>query len=175
MNGRKNDDWLIGKLLEETYQSLPEGELSKSPDDLLQYFDAHQNKSAPDSRDHLLTGYLKGQGIVFSSLSFNRRSGCFRAAIGDTCLDIPSNWGVFSSIEVDRAENQLIQIKKAEDSLGLCEVLSSLIPYDSDMVILTHHGRNYLVLTREGEERDVSWLLKYLGLSENSQQTKAAA
>jgi hypothetical protein len=175
MSGKKPKDWFIGKLVEETYLFVPDEEISKSPDDLFDYFTSHeqQDKNAANARDGMLFSYLSEHGLVFSDLKKYQSSGMFRAVIKENVFDFPCNWGPFRELE-SMSANAMKYVDRRSDEAILAEVISAELGYEAELVILTHEHRPYVAFIREGNEEDVEWIEKYLGLEQPVPVKKAA-
>ena len=157
------DDLFIHKLLEETYQFLPEDETAKSPAELFKYFQNHDNIDRYDSRDSILFSYLNKNGVPFAPLEYLKDSGCFRLNLQKTVYDIPSNWSIFAELK-QISGNELIIINEASDKDHLRKVFSQSLSKDVDLLILINQGRLYFSLISAESEEIVCWVSKYLGL-----------
>jgi hypothetical protein len=172
MKTKPSDDWFIGKLLEETYQCVPSDELSKSPGDLLDYFTNHKSQPKNSSRDLVLRNYFQNHGLVIAPLEYRIKSKCYRMTINNLVLDFPSNWGLFESLESLSATDYFM-ISKKEDKTSLAIILSQVVSYPADIVVMTDAGEKFLALIRESSEEDKDWLTSFFGLNENEQKKAA--
>ena len=75
-----SDDLFIHKLLEETYDSIPQEEQSLGHSDLKNYFESkNENES--------------------SEISVKKYKDFYRIEIDGNEIDFPNNWGIFSDLE----------------------------------------------------------------------------
>jgi hypothetical protein len=167
MKSKPNDDWFIGKLLEETYQHVPNEESSKSPSDLFDYFKNHSSQPKISSRDYLLQSYFQSHGLVLAPLVYRNTSQCYRMQFDNLVFDFPSNWGIFKNLK-SLASRDFVIVSKKEDSTSLASVLSEVVAYPADIVVITHSGEKFLALTRESSEEDRDWLTNFFGITETN-------
>jgi len=166
MKSKPSDDLFIGKLLEETYQHVPKEESSKSPSDLFDYFKNHTSQAKISSRDYLLQSYFQSHGLVLAPLSYRNTSQCYRMKLDNLIFDFPSNWGIFKNLKYLNTRDFII-VSRKEDSTSLAAVLSEVVAYPADVVVITDSGEKFLALTRESSEEDREWLSNFFGLTDS--------
>lgn len=172
MKNKPNEDWFIGKLLEETYQCVPNEETSRSASDLLNYFINHKSHPKKSSRDYVLRNYFQSHGLILAPLHYRSKTQCYRMSINGLVFDFPSNWGVFKSLGSLESTDYVL-VSKKDDNTSLATVLSDVVSYPADIVVLVDSGEKFLALTRESSEEDRDWLSNFFGLLD-SDNKKAA-
>lgn len=163
----KPDDLFISRLVEETYEFVPDEETSKSPTDLYKYFQTHEEVSTGlDPRDNLLFSYFNAHDICFSPLKLESHIRCYRAEIGETTFEFPTNWGTFRTL-ADLKGNSCLYLSKDKDTEVLGELFSEVIGYPAEVAFILHDDRLYISFIREGNAQDLSWICRYLGLEDD--------
>ncbi len=137
----KRNDSFISALVEETYQSLPESEVGRSPTDLFEYFKRKGQEDAPVSNE-----LISSSGLTCLPLLSIDKGNCYRLILKELVLDFPSNWSIFAEAnnygwgEVDRHgdHGHLLQVLSPYLPTGTTKLAVALSRAGSHMVLMNH-------------------------------------
>ncbi len=175
------EDVFIQKLLEETYEFLPENETAKDPSDLLSYFNVcNANQASLISLEKLKSTLSAGYMHSYFELGYNSSLKCFRLKMGETVLDIPRNWGVFSNVyqSIQEGKNTIITINSKNDVDGLLEVLTPQTNSNQSITIIHCFGNVLFVFNKKNADLTGSLKIEIenlLEIKDNREVYKIAA
>lgn len=171
MNSVKaNDDNLINLLMEETYQSISGDENEKTPDEILNHYNKHQD-SAPDLS---FENYIEEKNTQLYELQYQFETSCFQFQTEEMILDFPSNWSYFTSIKnaLDLEVLCLCEVAAGSDD-AFYEVLSDTFFQKRPSLLAHSKGKVYFVCFQEKADM-VECLDLYNGQVNVSEEKQAA-
>lgn len=159
-----DQDLLLKQITEETYQ---DDVSTSSPISLVNYFEKRLNEV-----DFLsLKTYLSNEEVLFLPMSYKEATKCYRIAIGQSEIDFPSNWSIFSRL----SSEQLVYLKASMDEDFLCEILSSIVGEVKIIVLATDENEPHLVfLSSEKSDKHLEWIENYFVRKIEQEQKKAS-
>lgn len=131
----KVDENFLSKMVEETYQLI-------SDEGKVLYFNSTFGELLHDLK------------VSYFPCKFVDSISCFRTKIGETCIDFPSNWSIFSTIKkkVDSNEEIVFRINKNGDEEKLLDVMKQFVNYPSELLFIFSNRQLFVAYLPEGEE-----------------------
>lgn len=164
---RRSDDGFISMLLQETYQSVPEEEISKTNSDLQEYFTQCEMNSKVPEGDILLLNFLEKNCNGIYKIYYNKMISCFRLKFQSNLLDFPKTWGEFRVLNesLEKKENLLCELTNEES--GLRDILLSIETIekkDRQYYVINYKSELCLVSVNQTEAKYFNkWVQNYIG------------
>jgi hypothetical protein len=161
-----NEDALISKLIEETYNESVEKDETNSCTDLRKYYEKKLNQIEFISiNDYLDQHHLCHQQLVLESFT-----GCYRLSFKETILDFPSNWSIFKTIN----NSDFVYVDQSFDQDFLLDIFSEICGSYQNIALIKENQEVQLVFLPDEESNEhVGWMKNYFE-KKISKEAKAA-
>jgi hypothetical protein len=158
-----NDDYLISKLISETYDESTEKEQPHPVVDLRSYFEKKLNEVEFLSvKDYVFQNNLKIESVIY-----NENNKCFRLSLMGTVLDFPSNWSIFKNLN---SEN-LVYLDSELDNDFLRDIFSEVTGESVNLAFYRIKNEFKLILLpEENSNEHVKWFRGYFEKNNNVQE-----
>lgn len=155
MTMRKEDDKLISKLLNETYEVFPSQDVSKSSKDLSEYFAQKSSVSEISAIIKEIEHFSKKSGIIFQDLEYLSSIGCYRINKDNATVDFPSNWSSFSKLHELQGSSGLTTCDEKELGSFLLNEAKEPVIY-----LVNVNKRNVIIVADQKREFESKWISK---------------
>ncbi|GAB4012055.1 MAG: hypothetical protein Fur0010_07450 [Bdellovibrio sp.] len=170
----KEDDRLISKLLNETYEVLPVQNVSKSSQDLSDYFNQKSSVSEFNNFVKEIEKFSEKSKVFATSLEFIPQTKCYKAKANFGQIDFPSNWSmfeIFHELELNSV------IENREEELGALLIEGAEAPV---VFLIKSPTKHFLVAVDSSREFEYKWIkskiesLNFQKVNHSSKSTKIA-
>ena len=160
-----DEDIFISKMLEETYQTIRDGETSKSAQDLWQYFSQRGNQISQKSK---IEQFCQQNIMTCYQVEYVDALACFRLHFPKP-IDIPRNWSFFKQFYIGLKNGllQLLYVSSDNDFDGLLEVLGPVLGIaDLNLVLVGSSEYTAIIPIPYARKDFVVQLKNFLGIEE---------
>jgi hypothetical protein len=149
-----SDDTFITKLMEETYQFIPDNDSCKNSVDLWNYF-SKQNELTLEERKSQVSSFdlfCQKRKLTYCETQYISSLSCFRIKYQDRILDVPRNWSFFKQLYVGikNGLDQLIHIDQSNDYDLFLQVFPQMtgLPQDIELIAICSARKLYMIFDR---------------------------
>lgn len=152
MSRFRDDDQLITKLLNETYDVLPSQNISKNSQDLSDYFNQKVTIAEFNSLIKEIEKFSEKSQTYAASLEYVLSTGCYQATFKNSKIDFPSNWSIFEQLH---NSNQNCVIEERDSVLGTFFIQDSQDPV---IFLVKASSKSYLIAVDSNREFEYRWI-----------------
>ena len=145
------EDVFINKMIEETYEFLPE------------HFNSKQNIISRNDACEVENYFIRNE-IQFCRIRFIHKIKCYRMVIKEQTIDLPANWSIFERMRKIHEANSstYFRINSTEHSDHLFNIVSSLVGNHAELFLITHFGKCWMTLNFKKNIEIIKWLQEYI-------------